>query len=64
MQELKKAWKKGPTLDEFFTIGFPDELSMQSSNGGGNTFPACRCILFAAPVICWTWLLQNNKASD
>ena len=41
-------------------IGFPAEaelLLQYSSAGGGKTFPARRCILIAAPVICWTLLL-------
>jgi len=40
------------TLEEFFTVGFPEVLLVQSSKGAGNTFPDRRSILVTAPVIC------------
>jgi len=53
--------KKGLTVGAVLTMAFSVELLVQSSSGGGNTFPDRRCILFVTPVICWTRLLQNNK---
>lgn len=57
---MKADTKEGLTLGAFFKIGFPVELFVQSSSGGGNKLPDRCCILFVAPVICWTRLLWNK----
>lgn len=48
----KELKKETHTLEIFFTMGLSEVLLVQSSNGGGNTFPDRRSILVAAPVIC------------
>lgn len=44
--------KKRLTVGALLIMGLSVELSVQSSGGGGNTFPDRRCILVVAPVIC------------
>lgn len=52
IEGLYRDVRMGLTVGALLTMGFSVELLVQSSRGGGNTFPDRRCILFVTPVIC------------